>query len=485
MPILLLTFAAAADLGRGFYGYVAIENATKEGAFFGSRSPLCDDASAPGCADPNNVRWRVQSELREQGIRDTSGNELVPTIQCLGPGGVVRTDLRTCTEGDTYSVSLIYPYRPLTPIIGSIVGDLNLGSTSQAVVLNLGFDPTPGASVQKFVSPNGSLNASDIASKCLEPDDTDANGFYRSPCLDSSTPDPADRIHVRFEQDSTIAYRLLIGNSGGQALTGVTVTDSRGSTGCGVPSTMGVGYTQVCNYTRVAPNVTGSGNSQDYVNVATIDSNQTLPATSDVTVAIERPPARLQVGKWVSPFELGDDGDGDPNFGFIDDLTITHTTQVANPKAWFNIIVRNTGGRTATGLVITDSRGALPTNAACPTRPSTLAAGATYMCRYQVSFTAASPAVNTNTASATANNVTPDGDDSRSAVVRVSACTGSNRSVPDLIGRTKSQAQSAWTAAGFTGTLTTWNGGNNDTVDTQNRPAYSCVPQSSTMVVTR
>jgi beta-lactam-binding protein with PASTA domain len=70
-------------------------------------------------------------------------------------------------------------------------------------------------------------------------------------------------------------------------------------------------------------------------------------------------------------------------------------------------------------------------------------------------------------------------------VVRVSACTGNNRSVPDLIGRTKSQAQSAWTAAGFTGTLTTWNGGNNDTVDTQNRPAYSCVPQSSTMVVTR
>ena len=85
-PILLLAFAAAADLGRGFYAYVAIENAAKEGAFFGSRQPLCDDASAPGCSDPNNVRWRVRNELYEQGIRDASGNELVPTIRVSRAG---------------------------------------------------------------------------------------------------------------------------------------------------------------------------------------------------------------------------------------------------------------------------------------------------------------------------------------------------------------------------------------------------------------
>src|SRR5262245_15953730 len=39
-PLLLLLFAAAADLGRAFYAYVAVENAAKEGALFGSRTPL-------------------------------------------------------------------------------------------------------------------------------------------------------------------------------------------------------------------------------------------------------------------------------------------------------------------------------------------------------------------------------------------------------------------------------------------------------------
>lgn len=484
-PVLLLVFAGAADLGRVFYAYVAIENATKEGAFFGSRSPLCDDASAPGCANPNNVRWRVQSELREQRVRDLAGNELVPTVQCFGPGGTPRGDLKTCTEGDMYSVSLTYPYRPLTPILGNIVGQLNVGSTSQAVVLNLAFDPTPGASVQKFVSPIGAKNASDVTSKCLEPDDTDAEGYYRSPCLDSSTSDPTDRIKLRFEQGATIAYRVRVGNSGGQSLTGVSVTDSRGSTGCSFPSSMPVGFVQVCDYVRVAPNVSGSGNEQDYVNVATIDSAQTLPVTSDVTVAVERPPARLQVGKWVSPFEEGDDGDGDPNFGFIDDLTITYSTEVPGPEAWFKIIVRNTGGRTATGLQITDSRGALPNTSACPSRPTTLQAGVSYMCRYRVPFSSASPATTSNTASATATNVVTDGDDSHTAIVRVAACIGTDRTVPDLIDLTKTQAQSAWTAAGFTGTLVTWSGNNGSRVETQDRPAYSCVPRSSTMTVTR
>ncbi len=89
-PLLLLVFAAAADLGRAFYGYVAVENAAKEGAFYGSRVPLCDDDSAPQCANPNNVEWRVQKELENQRVFDTSGNPLVPTTQCLAPGGAPR-----------------------------------------------------------------------------------------------------------------------------------------------------------------------------------------------------------------------------------------------------------------------------------------------------------------------------------------------------------------------------------------------------------
>ena len=226
-----------------------------------------------------------------------------------------------------------------------------------------------------------------------------------------------------------------------QTLSGVTVTDSKGATGCAVPSTMAVGYSQVCNYNRTAPNVSGSGTSADYVNIGTIDSAQTLPAVSDVTVTVEKPPAKLQVVKWESPFKEGDDGDGTRTSA---SSTTCRSPTAGRPRShrrsvWFKVAVTNTGGQTATGLAISDSLRSFPVNADCPARPSTLAAGAVWICQYKVTFNSSSPATTSNTASATATNVAPDGDDSHTAIVRVSACTGTNRTVPNLIGLNKAQ----------------------------------------------
>ena len=57
----------------------------------------------------------------------------------------------------------------------------------------------------------------------------------------------------------------------------------------------------------------------------------------------------------------------------------------------------------------------------------------------------------------------------------MTACTGSSRVVPNLIGLTKAAAQTAWTAAGLTGTLTTWSGQTNATIVAQSRPSFGCV----------
>ena len=91
VPILLLVFAAAADLGRAFYAYIAIENGVKEGAFFGARSPLCDDPSVGGCARPRNVEWRVQNELNN--LTNPDGSPLTPTV------GVPRPDVGRRARG--------------------------------------------------------------------------------------------------------------------------------------------------------------------------------------------------------------------------------------------------------------------------------------------------------------------------------------------------------------------------------------------------
>ena len=62
LPVFLLLLVTALDLGRLFFAYVSIENASKEAAQFGATAPKCDVA-ATGCADPNNVQWRVESEM--------------------------------------------------------------------------------------------------------------------------------------------------------------------------------------------------------------------------------------------------------------------------------------------------------------------------------------------------------------------------------------------------------------------------------------
>ena len=79
-----------------------------------------------------------------------------------------------------------------------------------------------------------------------------------------------------------------------------------------------------------------------------------------MTVVVEKPPARFVVVKYVSPFQLGNDGDGVATFGTFSNLTISHSAQVPAPSAWYRVIVQNVGGQTATGIVITDTNGALP-----------------------------------------------------------------------------------------------------------------------------
>src|SRR6185295_4843152 len=79
VPLLLLIFSGAVDLGRAFYNYVALENAVKEGALYGARFPLCGDSSAL-CMDPNTVAWRVQHETRNKTGPTTYASLVTPTV---------------------------------------------------------------------------------------------------------------------------------------------------------------------------------------------------------------------------------------------------------------------------------------------------------------------------------------------------------------------------------------------------------------------
>jgi hypothetical protein len=483
----MLMFAAAADFGRAFYAYVAIQNAVKEGALYGANNPICDDDSAATCTNPNNVTWRVRNEAN---LANADGTPLAPTVACLDRSTGTAKALLNCVEGDTYRVSLNYQFRLLTPIASNIVGtNLNLGAEADAIVLNLAFDPTPGISVQKLVEAATADNGADVVAKCTVPEDIGAPGYYRSPCRDTS--DNNNPLHLRYDVGDTVRYRVIVRNTGAQALSGVVISDSLGwpatSASCPArPTTMAVGAVYECTYIRTAPTPGGGAAEGDYVNEANADASNSDPALpSAVTVKVEVPPANFTVVKAVSPYKLGSDGDGSPAFGLTSSLGIAFNAQVPSPAVWYRIFVRNDGGQTATGFAVSDTGGALPTGTAdCPTVPSTLAVGASYTCLYQVPYTTAG--TRNTTASATATNVTADAGDSSAVVVDVTQCTGAaNRVVPTLIGLTKAQAQTAWTNAQFTGALSSWSGQNSALTVAQNQQAFACIARTSTVTISR
>ena len=489
-PILLLLFAGAGDLGRAFYGYIAIENATKEGALYGARYPLCD-ASSTLCPDPDNVQWRFKQELGPN-VRNGNGSPVAATSACIDPSGNERDDLRFCVPGDTYVVSAIYTFAPITPMLRSIIGgDLTVSAASTAVVLNLAFDPTPGIAPTKLVRATDARNASEVASKCTEPDPSGSAGFYRAPCKDSANND----VQIKFQKDDLITYKVIVRNNGGTNLTGVTVTDSLGwpavSANCPVrPTALNVGATPyTCTYTRTAPAPAGGAASGPYVNLVTAGSSETLPASDQVSVIVELAPADLRVLKFVSPYESGDDGDGVPFFGNQTLITVTRSTQVPTPYVWFKVAVQNIGGQPATSVVISDSRGALPygdntTTAICDAKPTTLAVNALFTCRYRVDFSTVTGSPFENTVTVSSPDDTATGNNTKTATVKVESCTGTDRTVPNLIGLKKVPAATAWAAAGFTGALTPWGGGTNNLTRTQSRTAFTCIASNSTVTIT-
>jgi uncharacterized repeat protein (TIGR01451 family) len=485
-PLLLVLFAAAGDLGRAFYGYVAIENAAKEGAFFGSRQPICDDSSAVGCTDPNNVVWRVQNEL--SGIRNPNGTAITPTSECvIGGTNTVRSNVKDCVEGDTYRVTVVYPFRLITPILGNLFGSgPTLRSQAVAVVTNQAVDLSPGVSVEKLVLASTARNGQQIADDCLEPDDQPSPGYYRSSCR--NTNDNNNPIFLEYETDDTITYKVTVTNSGAKRLTGVTMVDSQGwPSSCGPrPSVLNVGASYTCTYIRKAPSPPAGNNSSQFINVLTVDADQINAAQDQITVVTKRPPPQLGVAVAVSAFQKGSDGDGQPvppGFGTQTTITIGTNTTITNEGVWYRILVTNNGGQTATGVTLTDTNGPLPFGSAdCPTLPTTLAAQASYVCLYQRLFP--NPEVRTNTVTARSSNSVPT-TATTTATVSANACSGSNRVVPNLIGLVKASAQTAWTNAGFTTALNVWGGNASSTVVTQSIQAFGCTTQTSSMTVTR
>ena len=496
LPIMLLLLAGAIDLGRLFYAYIAVDNAAKEGALFGSRMPLCDDSFNPNCGDPANVVWHVHNEA------PNIASQFSTTIACRDKSGALVTPINDCLDGYTYQVTVTYPFRLITPILSSIVNQtISLRSESQATVISDAFDPS-GLELLVWANNTGADNGAAVASACTQADSSSSPNFYYAPCQDSLNVDN----YLQYPENSTVSYKVRVKNTGNLALTGISYTWNQNGASISAPGNCGTLPSAIakgaapsyCTFTQSVTVTNPVGGLSDYTIGGTAQGNAGgLPTSITNGAAIVKviPAPRLAINLKASPYRLGNTGNGvagAPSYG-LGPLTLQRDTssalpEIHDPIGWFYLTVVNQGGP-ANNFNLTVTQNGSSISLPC-TVPTSLAAsgssGDSFGCIFPRTFTATQAYALVASANAT-NSLVVSGQQPAVTVTTATACTAAKPVFPNLVdtldpsangtNKTILQAKSTWTGAGFSlGNLSTNPAGAANTLSavTQDQTAYTC-----------
>lgn len=134
LPVLALLMLLALDLGRVFFGWVALNNATRIAANEAAKNP---DAWASGVGDPAYY-LKISKDLQALNCdADTNNDGVIDATDLPKPDFTERDGdpLNKYEAGDLVSVTLHCGFSPLTPWVGNIVGDpMSIGATSTFLV---------------------------------------------------------------------------------------------------------------------------------------------------------------------------------------------------------------------------------------------------------------------------------------------------------------------------------------------------------------
>lgn len=119
--IFLVLMMAIVDLGRGIYTFNGVSQAAREIARVASVHPR-----DPGATFGNSTEITAVVGT-QKGLIPNLGN---PTFACVDiEGSAGLSTGGTCPTGNQVTVTVIAPYRPVTPLMG-LVGTWNMQSTS-------------------------------------------------------------------------------------------------------------------------------------------------------------------------------------------------------------------------------------------------------------------------------------------------------------------------------------------------------------------
>ena len=112
LVMLLVLLSGVLDLGRGFFSYIAIQNAAGEGALYAAINPRCPHADSAGtCTNPNNVDFRAKFESPSGGMIDPDSM----TVSVVYADGTDQYSEENTTEGSPITVRVAYRFRMVGP----------------------------------------------------------------------------------------------------------------------------------------------------------------------------------------------------------------------------------------------------------------------------------------------------------------------------------------------------------------------------------
>lgn len=152
-PIIVLLLIATFDMGRAVYAYTSIANAARQGARVAAVNQLYPAGSVTTCAENMPVEdmtsggtptWsaRACAAAAATSLGLTPSNVTVAyaapsgsTLACpAGPAPAAASANTPFHVGCIASVTVSYPFAPITPLIGGFLGSFTMSSTSQMPV---------------------------------------------------------------------------------------------------------------------------------------------------------------------------------------------------------------------------------------------------------------------------------------------------------------------------------------------------------------
>lgn len=123
LPVLLLILMGVFDLGRAIYAFNAVSNAAREGA----RTAIVDqgpDDIVPGAL---SAAVEAANQATALGLDPTDPADVQVTFPDPGGGGMCATPAIGCTA----KVEVHYEFEPLTPMISTILGPIDVSAVTE------------------------------------------------------------------------------------------------------------------------------------------------------------------------------------------------------------------------------------------------------------------------------------------------------------------------------------------------------------------